>query len=99
MKLSIFICLIFLSSCIIRPGYYSSYTSTYIPNTTTIITPTPFLFTPAYPIRTWTPSWSLRPRTYGLGNVYNHHHHYHSGGFRPRTNLPLQNGPIGGRRK
>lgn len=97
-------CLFIMSSCIIRPWHYNSYTSTYIPpvttySTTSIITPSPFILSPTYTVRTWTPFWTYRPKTYSLGNVYNHHHHHYHNNPRPRTNLPLQNGPMGGRRK
>jgi hypothetical protein len=91
MRYLILFCLIILSSCVVRTGYYSTLTPI---NTTPIFTPNPYLYRP-----TW--FW-YQPRTYSLGNVYtnqyNHHHHNHYSP-RPKTNLPLHNGPIGGRRK
>ena len=81
----LFFCL--LTSCVIRTGYRSSYT------------PAPIIYTtPYYPIRVSPNILWYNPRPNYLGNVYgNHHHHNH----RPKiqTNLPLQNGSMGGRRK
>jgi hypothetical protein len=93
MKYLVCIFISFLTSCVVRTGYYSTYT----PPTTTLFTPNVTLSTPTF--TPYVPYWWVRPRTYGLGNVYNNTHHHHHYGTRPRTNLPLQNGPIGGRRR
>lgn len=89
MKYLLFFLLIGLSSCYVITGHHahrSPYTYTYTCTT---------------PIRTYTPSfngaWWFTPRPNYLGNVYNNY--YIIPRTTIRTNLPLQNGPRGGRRK
>ena len=83
MKYLVIFCLLILCSCTIVPGYYSTYTTS---------NPTIYTYPYTYSYNYYRP---FRPAY--LGNVYynprpNHHHHV-------KTNLPLHNGPIGGRRK
>ena len=78
----------FSCTCTIRPGYYS--TSTYT---------TPLSVNPSY--NYWNPvptrSYFWYPNTRSLGNVYNNNY-YITKQPKIRTNLPLNNGPRGGRR-
>ena len=96
MKQTLIIILFFFSSCscMVRTGYYSNY------NTTYIFTPTIDLYRPTTTFYTWGPSWGFRQRYFTPNSVFNSNYHYHNYiNPRIRTNLPLQNGPIGGRRK
>jgi len=95
MRYLITICVLVLTSCQIRFVPLNYYTSA------PIITPP--VYTYVAPRTYW---WNPRP-TY-LGNVYyaprNHYHtpQHHTPQHhnpRPKTNLPLHTGPIGGRRK
>ena len=84
MKYLIFFCLFFLSSCMIQPGYRIGFSTNPYP-----------VYTPTY--QYYRPFYNWYPRPAYLGNVYYNPKPYHT--HRHSTNLPLYNGPIGGRRK
>lgn len=87
MKWILIVFLVFLFSCTLRTGYYSSMPSA---------TPLLYNYQPIITLPLYYRPFRYRP-TY-LGNVY-HNNYYHNP--RPRTNFPLNyhSGPIGGRRK
>ncbi len=87
MKYLIILCLIIMTSCHVTTGHYGSSCNLHTHHIT--------------PITTYVPGWWYRPRPYSLGNVYNNYYFIPRGTFQQpiRTNLPLQNGPRGGRRK
>lgn len=88
MKYLTIFCLFFLSSCMMYPGYRVGFSTV---NT---------FYNPNYSYNYYRPYYNWYPRPNYLGNVYNNYYynpkprHNHN-----QTNLPLHNGPIGGRRK
>lgn len=88
MKYLLFFCLIVLTSCHITTGYYSQRRPYTIFDYNT---PIP-IYTPNYT------GWRFTPRPNYLGNVYNNYYVIPRT-ITPRTNLPLNTGPRGGRRR
>ena len=85
MKYLFLFCLIVLSSCTVMPGYYTNYNTT-------------LLSTYPYNHNYYKPNFWWHPKPNYLGNVYNNYY-INPKSSHTQTNLPLHNGPFGGRRK